>query len=147
MPDPGPAPRVRPVAAALAVLALTMSPGAQAATLEADQYASSEGFYQLRWEAEEPVRLVEARSPGFVDAETLYTGSDSAHVVSGKPDGSFYYRLESAEGGQVLSEPVMVTVRHHSLGRALAFFAIGAIVFVSTLGLIAFSSSGSDERR
>jgi hypothetical protein len=34
------------------------------------------------------------------------------------------------------SEPVTVTVAHHPLSRAVAFFTVGALVFLATLGLI-----------
>lgn len=118
---------------------------AGAAALEAPA-ESSEGYYQLRWEADEPIRLVEATSAGFADARTIYTGSDTAHVVSGKPDGVFHYRIETAGGGTVLADPVVVTVRHHSLSRAFSFFALGAVVFLATLGLILFARSAADER-
>lgn len=120
---------------------------AAAATLEADQSESREGYFQLRWEADEPVRLIEATSPDFRDARELYSGSDSARVISGKPDGIWYYRLESAASdAEILSEPVTVTVRHHSLRRAFAFFVLGAVVFAATLALIFVARPGADER-
>jgi hypothetical protein len=119
---------------------------APAASLAVDQTVSREGYYQLRWEAESPVRLVEASSPDFDAARVLYQGSDTARVVSGKPDGTWYYRLEPAAGGAVIGEPIAVTVLHHPLGRALAFFATGAIVFAATLGLILFGRAQADER-
>lgn len=126
-------------------LAGTGGPGV-AATLEPAELTSNEGYYQLTWEADEPVRLVESASAGFESAATLYTGSDTGHVISGKPDGTWYYRLESADGGTVLSETSTITVSHHPLGRAFLFFGIGAVVFFSTLGLILFARPGGDER-
>mgnify|MGYP000382115906 CR=1 FL=1 len=72
-----------------------------------------------------------------------------ARLMSGKPDGDYYYRLESASGTDaaqqvVLSDVLKVTVEHHPLERAFAFFAVGAAVFAATLGLILFG--GRDER-
>ncbi len=122
------------------------APKLAAAALDADQTESREGYFQLFWEADEPVRLVEAGTADFSDPVVLYTGADTGHVVSGKPDGVYHYRIESAADGSVLAEPVTVTVRHHSLGRALAFFALGAAVFLATLGVIFLSRPGADER-
>lgn len=127
-------------------MAVTVPVPAITATLEPAEYESNEGYFQLRWDAGEPVRLVEATSRDFVETRILYTGRDSAHVVSGKPDGTWYYRLETADGARVLSEPAVITVRHHSLIRAFSFFTIGAVVFLATLGLILFARPGTDER-
>lgn len=134
-----------------AVLLLVMScaivpdPGF-GATLMPDTLESNEGYYQLSWESEEPIQLVEASSADFSDARVLYTGTDTGRVVSGKPDGTWYYRLESADGARVLSGPATITVRHHSLTKAFSFFALGAIVFAATLGLILFVKPDRDER-
>jgi hypothetical protein len=92
------------------------------------------------------IRLVEAPGADFTTPTAIYTGSDTGHVASGKPDGTWYYRLESADGSQVLSNTATITVRHHSLQRALTFFTIGASVFLATLGLIVFARPDSDER-
>ena len=117
-----------------------------AATLEPAELESNEGYYQLSWEADEAIRLIEAESSDFSDGRAIYSGLDSGHVVSGKPDGVWYYRLEAADGGNILSDPAVITVRHHSLGRAFSFFALGAVVFLATLGLIFFARPESDER-
>jgi hypothetical protein len=118
----------------------------QAAMLAASPEESNEGYYQLSWQSDGPVRLVESPDPDFATARTLYVGADTASFVSGRPDGRWYYRLEAANEPRVISETVAVTVRHHSLGRALGFFALGAVVFLATLGLIVFGSRGRDER-
>lgn len=116
------------------------------ATLMPETLESNEGYYQLSWESEEPIRLVESSSADFSDARMLYTGTDTGRVVSGKPDGTWYYRLESADGARVLSAPATITVKHHSLTKAFSFFALGAIVFAATLGLILFVKPDRDER-
>ena len=103
-----------------------------------NEIESGEGYFQIEWEADAQVRLLESTSPEFADAVTVYLGSDTGRVVSGKPDGIWYYRLESADSGRVLGSDLTVTVRHHPLSRAFAFFALGIVVFVSTLGLIVF---------
>jgi hypothetical protein len=148
-PEPRVAARIKPVIAAtilgLGSLVAGMAP-ADGATLEPADSVSNEGYYQLTWDAEEPIRLVESMSSDFAAAITLYSGSDSGHVISGKPDGTWYYRLESADGSTVLSDISVITVAHHPLRRAFLFFAIGAIVFFATLGLIFLSNPDKDER-
>jgi hypothetical protein len=116
------------------------------ATLEPVELESNEGYYQLSWDTDEAVNLIEAEIADFSDGVVVYSGLDSGHVVSGKPDGVWFYRLEAADGGGVLSDPAVITVRHHSLARAFSFFALGAVVFLATLGLIFFARPGSDER-
>lgn len=122
----------------VALLGATLlgSASVTAATLEADQYESREGYFQLFWEAEQSVRLVEAEDPEFDDAVVLYEGNDTGRVISGRPNGVWFYRLESADGRRELAGPISVTVRHHSLVRAFSFFGLGAGVFLATLALI-----------
>lgn len=108
-------------------------------SLESDATVAHAGFYQLRWEGgDENLQLVEATNPEFSDARIIYAGPDAARLMSGKPDGHYYYRLEADAAGDaaILSDTLMVTVEHHSLARAFAFFGIGATVFAATLGLI-----------
>ena len=118
--------------------------------LETDTPQASAGYYQLRWEpAAVDTRLVEAADPSFAGAQVIYAGPDTARLISGKPDGDYYYRLESAAtrgagGATVVSETLKVTVEHHSMARAFSFFAVGAAVFAATLGLIVVG--GRNER-
>ena len=46
-------------------LAAVPFPSAAGASFEAAALESSEGYFQIRWEADEPIRLVEATSPGL----------------------------------------------------------------------------------
>ncbi len=105
--------------------------------LEADTDVATAGNFQLRWSAEGPVEIEESADPEFASARVIYVGSDQARVQSGMPDGTWFYRARAAGAGQSSwSEPVHVTVRHHSLERAFGFFALGAAVFAMTLALI-----------
>jgi hypothetical protein len=109
--------------------------------LSADTSVATAGYYQLRWESgESALRLVEAEEPGFRSRRVVYEGADTARLVSGKPDGTYYYRLEADDSAGaapvVRSDAIAVEVRHHALGRAVAFFSVGAAVFAATLGLI-----------
>lgn len=110
--------------------------------LESDTEVATAGFFQLRWAAGPgELRLVESGDADFRAPHVVYEGADTARLVSGKPDGVYFYRLESVGGvPAVLSNTVEVSVRHHSLGRAAAFFAVGAAVFAATLGLIVYGS-------
>jgi hypothetical protein len=127
-------------AIATGVLAGPITSAQPIISLESDTPVATAGYYQLRWESGEvATRLVEANDPEFADARVIYAGPDTARLMSGKPDGDYYYRLEAAGDvtpAPVLSETLKVTVEHHPLPRALTFFAIGAAVFAATLGLI-----------
>ena len=103
------------------------------------------GYFQLSWAAEGPVELVESADPAFTRSRLVYAGPDRATVLSGKPDGAWFYRARQTQGGAPgpWSLPLEVTVRHHSLNRAFLFFAIGGIVFGMTLLLIATGSRNS----
>lgn len=116
---------------------------AQSARLEASPEVATAGFYQLRWYSARPVELEESQDPEFASAAIIYSGSDAARVMSGKPDGVLYYRVRDIDDG-TFSNVVKVTVRHHSLVRALAFFSLGAIVFLATLLLITTGARGAN---
>jgi hypothetical protein len=116
---------------------------AQEVQLEADTAVASAGYFQLRWSGSPAVELQESTSPQFTEPRILYAGSDRARVVSGKPDGDWYYRARSVSSGSSFSNIVKVEVRHHPLGRAVAFFVVGAVVFLATALLIV---NGARER-
>lgn len=118
--------------AVLAVLAL--APGAGAEGLEVQPEHSTDGVYRLRWHAEGEAVLEESRDPGFADVRTLYRGTDNAAVLTGRSDGTYHYRVLGADGREIGT--ATVTVEHHSVGRALGFFSVGAIVFGATATLI-----------
>jgi len=112
-------------------------------TLQSDTEVATAGFYRLVWSdagAGLPVyELQESDDGSFTVPYTVYRGKDQASVLSGQPDGRYTYRVRATlEDGSVSdwSQPVSVTVAHHPLSRAFAFFAAGAVVFFATLGLI-----------
>jgi hypothetical protein len=123
------------------VLVMPTETSAQSPELEASPELATAGFYQLRWYSARPVELEESQDPEFSSAEIIYRGSDAARVMSGKRDGDLYYRVRDTDDG-TFSNVVKVTVRHHSLERAMAFFSLGAIVFLATLLLIATGVRG-----
>lgn len=104
--------------------------------LRADTAVATAGYFQLRWNAEREVVVEEDTRGDFASPRVVYRGADNARVLSGKPDGEWYYRARSADSNGAYGEVVRVTVQHHPLRRALAFFAIGAVVFLATLAAI-----------
>ena len=77
--------------------------------------------------------------------QTIYTGSDTASVITGLADGDYSYRIRTVTTEGEYSNwttPVSVSVRHHPLPRAFGFFAVGAIVFISTIVLIVLGTRG-----
>ncbi len=120
--------------------------GAPLLVLSSDTDTASAGFYRLEWNwtaaAAEPggeFELQESTLPDFSDAAPLYRGPDLATVISGRRDGRRYYRVRS-QPHAAWSNTVQVTTAHHTLSRALAFFAAGALVFALTLAMILHGS-------
>lgn len=104
--------------------------------LRADTDIATAGFYQLRWRADETVVVQEDTTREFSSPRVIYRGADDARVLSGKSDGDWYYRARTAGSDSAYGDVVEVTVRHHPIGRALAFFAVGALVFFATLAAV-----------
>ena len=117
------------------------TPPSASPELSADTTVATAGYFGLSWglageAGGAPARfeLQEAPDPAFAAPRTLYAGPDRATALSGRPDGTYYYRVR-ADGG-AWSPVVAVEVAHHSLVRAGLFFALGAAVFVATVVLI-----------
>lgn len=107
--------------------------------LSTDTTLATAGYYRLSWAADTPLVAIEERNPASGAARVLYTGPDRATLISGQASGTQIYRAgEIGPDGEVSawSEAVTVTVEHHPLNRALAFFAVGALVFSATTVLI-----------
>lgn len=111
--------------------------------LSADSAVATAGYYRLSWThpdmADSPAfELQESPTADFTAAEIVYHGPDRATTHSGRADGDYHFRVRALADGSASgwSAPVTVQVRHHSLLRAGLFFALGALVFVATLGLI-----------
>jgi hypothetical protein len=127
--------------ACIALIWLLWAPGAALASphIETDTTLATAGYYQLHWSAASTdVEVGESATPDAANPTIIYRGPDRARVISGKRNGTRFYRVREIRDGKdsAWSEPVKVTVAHHPLTRALAFFAVGAIVFLSTLALV-----------
>lgn len=131
--------RLAPACLALAALAPWACGAATAPQLSTDTTDATAGYYRLSWTTDAPEVVIEERTPASGVARTIYTGPDRATLISGQADGTRVYRAGAlGADGRVTawSVPVRVNVAHHPLGRALGFFALGAVVFVATLLLI-----------
>jgi len=110
-----------------------------APAIASDSDVATAGFYRLSWDAAFPrIELQEATTPDFRSPATLYIGTDRATTISGKPDGQWYYRVRTMQDDLPgsWSDPVEVTVAHHSLSRALMFLTLGIIVFLAIVTVI-----------
>ena len=122
---------------ALLLLLWQLPAGAEPVEIEADTGVATAGYYQLSWDTgAAEIVLQEAPTRDFASPRVVYRGADNARVMSGKRDGDWYYRARTAGSDSEFGNVVKVTVRHHSLGRAFAFFALGALVFLVTLTVI-----------
>ena len=118
--------------------------------LTTDTELATAGYYQLSWQpgldgaSHKALRFELQQSPtaDFQGVKIIYRGPDRASVVSGQPDGDYYYRIRAMSDQTITpwSHPIIVKVQHHPLGRALGFFATGAAVFFITLFFIVFRS-------
>jgi hypothetical protein len=167
------APRVFPAGTPFAPGALLLIGGLAAAVLlaggaradlglRADPSRALDGVYQLSWSRDGGVRIEESRRPDFAGSRIVYEGRDQAATLSGRADGVYYYRALPLDSGDSATAPgdtarrargagaegesvpiVRVDVRHHPLGRAMAFFAVGLVVFASTVGLVIRGDAGT----
>lgn len=116
--------------------------------LDADTDVANAGYFQLRWSASGAIELEESTTPDFQAPRLVYSGSDAARVMSGKPDGDWYYRARpvapNGSDGR-FSSTVKVTVRHHPIERAIGYFIVGAVVFLATAMLIVSGARRGDE--
>lgn len=116
-------------------------------SLSADTRTSTTGYYTLAWEpADADTRAIAGSIAGFElqeraddgDWSTRYVGPDRATTLTGMPNGTYAYRVRALteSSASAWSSETVVEVKHHDLGRAFAFLAVGAAVFLATLALI-----------
>jgi hypothetical protein len=134
---------------ALALLVALLVTPAWAAAPRFDQPSpieSANGAALLRWDQDQPIgeleyELQEADSLEFVAVETRYRGSFPSYFVSGRRDGTHYFRVRSRSYAGAGAEPdpwsewsppQTLVVAHHDLRLALGLFGAGALVFVIT---------------
>lgn len=128
----------------LAGASLTAAAENSSLQLSSSTELSKEGFLSLSWSgvsgAEEPASLELALDDSFVKlVRTVPLNSQvlEKHQVhiSGLQDGAYVARLVSPSY-QPLSNTLHFEVRHRSLQTALAFFAVGALLFVALVAVV-----------
>jgi len=102
---------------------------------------SSDGRFKLSWKLPEnsQIELQQASKKAPEEYKTIYQGFDLSTVITGFSNGQYHYRARLIkQTGQASnwSPVITIDVQHHSLSKALIFFGIGLIVFLSTLLLI-----------
>ena len=131
---------------AILTFAVALPAFAIAPKLESDSELATAGYYRLSWKTDvtgnedsSDFILEEGRDSEFSQKTILYRGPDTATLISGRPDGVYYYRIRDEQNTDPLnawSNVTKVTVAHHPLSRAFMFFTLGAIVFVATLIMV-----------
>lgn len=99
-----------------------------------DMLTSDSGYFSVNWEASGPVVLELSRDGSFTSPQAVYEGRNSQVFLSGLQDGDYALRLRGADGS--LSRPLMLSVRHQSVDRALLLVTLGALAFLATLFVI-----------
>lgn len=89
---------------------------------------STAGYFNLSWSSDQsaPYVVQQSLDASFNQVKTIYQGADQATVMSGLPDGQYFYRMQASAGQW--SEAIKVEVKHHTLEKAFAFFAAGAVM-------------------
>ena len=105
--------------------------------LISDSETATAGFFHLRWHADNYTgnwQLQESQDADLQTFKVLYSGPDLARVISGKPDGIYYYRIVTdTTTTPQMSNIIKVNVAHHSLSNAFIFFAVGGFIFLAIL--------------
>jgi len=113
----------------------TLSPACLSAnTLSSDTELSTEGYFVLSWELSDPnteIVLQQSSNASFSGAQSKVLQESGAITLTGLADGEYYFRL--LQDGAPIDNPVVVTVAHHSLERALGFFFTGCVLFIILL--------------
>jgi len=124
--------------------------------LTTDTDLATAGYYQLSWQPGVTgalnkklyFELQQSTDQSFRRIQSIYRGPDQASVISGQPDGDYYYRVRLVSQDVLAGEwskSVHIKVQHHSMQRAWFFFCAGAIVFIMTLSFIVLSARNSDK--
>ncbi len=108
-----------------------------------DRYESGDGTVQLSWK-EELDRVYEVRrstDPGFADSLPVYEGPDTATIVTGLREGTYYFRIRARHRGEDdygdWSDPALVvTVRYIDRRLVTILMSAGLVTFLAIVGTI-----------
>jgi hypothetical protein len=99
-------------------------------TLSSDTQLSTEGYFVLSWQSgdsEDQIWLQESGSADFSNTTDTAITATGSITLTGYADGDYHFRVGHPGNW---SSPLLVTVQHHALGRALAFFSLGLLLFM-----------------
>jgi len=114
-------------------------------TIDGDPRA---GFVTVKWqctpatkEGSQQSRLQVAGRADFADARERYRGPHRASVLSGLPEGPYWFRVCCERPGTSgtcgeWSKPVSTKIAYHSRGLAGLLFGLGGLVFGLTAGFL-----------
>lgn len=125
----------------LPIIVLMASPTSAQPLLKTNTDLSTAGYFQLNWDSPESgtnYQLQQASDPSFSSYKPIYEGDNTASVLSGLSDGFYHFRVLDEQG--VASNIVTVRVQHHSLEKAIAFFSLGAVMFLILLTVLVASN-------
>ena len=105
-----------------------------------DEVESSSGYVKLDWSSPNTgdilYELESSSSPDFQTSQSIYEGPDLASFISGLANGTYYYRIRAIDTSDnttsAWSDPVQLTVKHHSIHLAFTLAGIGTFVFLLT---------------
>jgi hypothetical protein len=129
------------------VLATSVLPCLSSAnTLEVDTPISTEGYFVISWQLSDSTQnptLQQSTSLTFTAPHNRQLTPQGSLTITGLPDGEYYFRL--VDGEAQLSDPLQVTVEHHTLERAGLFFALGLVLFIILVATILRGAMQGDE--
>jgi len=107
---------------------------------------SEEGKVALQWSRSESApetnvefQLQQSDTAGFSDPKTLYEGPDRGTVVTGLPEGEYFYRVravERARSNSPWSGTLTVKVQYPDRKTVAALMILGMGVFIGTVTAI-----------
>lgn len=124
----------------LLVLIASSSTLCAAEELRISNNGSTAGYITLNWsesKAKAPYTIQMNKGEGW---QTIYQGKDLATTLTGLKNGNYQFRMNASDPATIddshWSEPLDITITHHSLTKALAFFASGFLIFLVLLWLL-----------
>ena len=75
-----------------------------------------------------------SKDPKFSSPRTVYQGPHKSSMISGLPDGTYFFRVRAHSNGTATwsawSQPQKLKVRHHSLTLAVTLSILGSIILL-----------------
>ena len=88
------------------------------------------GYYKLSWSSpfDKSSTLEESNDSLFTNPSVFHIHNHDSITLTGRENGTYYYRMR--DSNDEFSNVVHVTVKHHSVEKAFAFFALGLCIFI-----------------